>query len=208
MPYSSNVPNSLVLGITGASGSPLALRLFTYLLPYPVTLNLVFTETGSQLFQMETGVKATKDKMIEFAEPRLKEIGESIKAKVNQYEPSNLFAPPASGSNLWEAMVICPASAGMCGRIASGSGEDLIARCADVSLKERRTLILVVRESPMSLILLKNLITLTEAGAIVIPPVITYYHEPKTLEDELTFWVGRILDKLGLTHHLLKRWGE
>ncbi len=198
----------LVFGITGASGAPLALALFTELIKHDMAIHLIFTVTGLQLFQMETGIKADAGSMIEKASETLARRGCNVKAKVHQYSPTNFFAPPASGSRLWDAMVICPASAGMCGRIAGGSGDDLVARCADVAIKEKRKIVLVVRESPMSPILLGNLLELSRAGVVVLPPVLTYYHRPTGVEDMERFWVGRVLDALGLSHDLLKRWGE
>lgn len=206
--YHKEVPKSIILGISGASGAPISLSLFTILASHRLKLELIFSQVGAKVFKMETGIEPKLEALIDFAQKKLSYDGLTLQAEIHQYHPDNLFAAPASGTNLWDAMVICPASAGICGRIASGSGEDLMARCADVALKERRKLIIVLRESPLSAILIENLLKLTNAGAIIIPPVLTFYHEPKTQEEQIDFWVGRIIDHLGLPSKSLKRWGE
>jgi len=200
-------PTAIVLAITGASGAPIALTLLKELLQFQLTIHLVFSETGKKIFRMETRAPAEAKKIIESAKKEFAKQKKHILAKVIQYEENNFFAPPASGTNLWEAMVICPASAGICGRIASGTGEDLIARCADVALKEKRKLILLVRESPLSQLLLENLLRLSRAGAVILPPMLTFYHQPESQEEQINFWVAKVLDILGFPHKLIKRWG-
>ena len=200
-------PTAIVFAISGASGAPIALKLLKELFQFQLTIYLVFSETGKKIFQMETHTPPDAKKIIESAKNEFGKLKRCVLAKVIQYEQDNLFAPPASGTNPWDAMVICPASAGACGRIASGTGEDLIARCADVAIKEKRKLILLVRESPLSPLLLENLSRLSRAGAIILPPVLTFYHEPESQEEQINFWVAKVLDILGFPHKLIKRWG-
>ncbi len=198
----------LVFGIAGASGAPIALALLGELSALPITIYLVFTETGAKVFELETGIRASKDDIVKAIKTEKADESAKISAKIHQYESTNFFAPPASGTHLWDAMVICPASAGICGKIAAGIGDDLVARCADIAIKENRKLILVVRESPMSAVLLENLLRLSRLGVRVIPPVLTFYHEPKDMADQITFWVTKVLDELGITSSLIRRWGD
>jgi 4-hydroxy-3-polyprenylbenzoate decarboxylase len=124
------------------------------------------------------------------------------------YPESSYAAPFASGSAGWHAMVVIPCSMGTLGRIAHGTSDSLLTRAADVMLKERRTLIVVPRETPMSLIHLENLVKIARAGALVMPASPSFYGQPKTLADALDTVVGRVLDQLGVEHGLLARWGD
>jgi flavin prenyltransferase len=123
------------------------------------------------------------------------------------YENSDFFAPFASGSAKYDAMVLCPCSMGLVARVASGFSNDLLSRAADVFLKERRKLIVVPRESPFSLIHLRNLTTLAEAGAVILPASPSYYSQPKSLEEAAMTVVSRILDHIDIEHTTF-RWGE
>jgi 4-hydroxy-3-polyprenylbenzoate decarboxylase len=123
------------------------------------------------------------------------------------HAPSDFRAPFASGSAGWQAMVIVPCSMSAAGRIAHGTGESLLTRAADVMLKERRTLVVVPRETPMSVIHLENLVILARAGALVLPACPSFYGQPRTLGDALDTVVGRVLDHLGVEHDLVRRWG-
>jgi 4-hydroxy-3-polyprenylbenzoate decarboxylase len=124
------------------------------------------------------------------------------------YGKEEWFAPAASGSNPADAMVICPCSMGSLAAIAHGLADNLIERAADVILKEKRPLILVARETPFSLIHLRNMTALAEAGAIILPANPGFYHRPQNVEQVIDFIVARILDQLGIAHDLMKRWGE
>jgi 4-hydroxy-3-polyprenylbenzoate decarboxylase len=133
--------------------------------------------------------------------------GLKIPAKVKRYEENgSMFVPFVSGSAQFDAMVIIPASMGTVGRIAHGVSDSTVARAADVFLKERRKLILVPREAPFNLIHLRNLATLTEAGATIIPACPSFYGQPKTIADVVDTIVARVLDHLGIEHRLVKRW--
>jgi 4-hydroxy-3-polyprenylbenzoate decarboxylase len=130
-----------------------------------------------------------------------------VDREVIQYdENDSMFVPFVSGSAKVDAMVVIPASMGMVGRIAHGVSDSTIARAADVFLKERRKLILVPREAPYNLIHLRNLVTLTEAGATIIPASPSFYSKPKTITELVDTIVARVLDHLGIEHKLVKRW--
>jgi 4-hydroxy-3-polyprenylbenzoate decarboxylase len=118
------------------------------------------------------------------------------------------MAPVASGSNPADAMAICPCSMGTIGAIAAGLADNLIERAADVMLKERRPLVLVPRETPLSTIHLDNLLTLSRAGAVIVPPAPGFYHHPRSVADLVDFVVARVLDQLAVPHALGPRWGE
>ena len=117
------------------------------------------------------------------------------------------FAPPASGTNPADAMVICPASMGVVAAVAHGTSDHLIERAADVCLKERRLLIIVPREAPFSTLHLENLLKLSQWGAVILPPSPGFYHHPKSMEDLVDFVVARILDQLRIEHNLMQKWG-
>lgn len=118
------------------------------------------------------------------------------------------FAPMASGSNPGDAMVICPCTMGTLAKVASGISDDLIARAADVMIKEKRTLILAPREMPFSVIHLENMLKLAQAGAVIMPPNPGFYYRPQSVQDMVDFVVARILDHLGVANALLPRWGS
>jgi polyprenyl P-hydroxybenzoate/phenylacrylic acid decarboxylase-like protein len=122
------------------------------------------------------------------------------------YDPADMGAAISSGSFLTIGMVVIPCSMGALAGIAAGTSTDLLRRAADVTLKERRPLVLVTRETPLSLIHLRNMQAVTEAGATVLPPVPAFYHQPKTIEDLLVHTCGKVLDQFGIGHDLFRRW--
>jgi polyprenyl P-hydroxybenzoate/phenylacrylic acid decarboxylase-like protein len=122
------------------------------------------------------------------------------------YQPEDLAASISSGSFRTVGMVVMPCSMRTLGAIANGVSDDLLCRAADVCLKERRRLVLVTRETPLSLIHLRNMQTVTQAGAIVLPPVPAFYHRPVTIDDLLNHTVGKVLDQFGIEHQLFRRW--
>lgn len=195
----------IVVAITGASGSVYGLRLTEELLRADCRVALLLTKAGLDVLRYETGLEwegttsARKQLMRDY-------FGGS--RKLDHYDEKDLFAPVASGSSVPDAMVIAPCSMGTAGRLAAGSGENLIERAADVVLKERRHLVIVPRETPLNLIHLENLLTLARAGAQILPAMPAFYHKPKQIEELVDFVVGKILDSLGIRHKLFQRWGE
>jgi 4-hydroxy-3-polyprenylbenzoate decarboxylase len=127
--------------------------------------------------------------------------------QLNVYGEKEWFAPAASGSNPADAMVVCPCTMGTLAAIAHGLADNLMARAADVMLKEKRPLVLVPRETPFSLIHLRNMTALAEAGATILPANPGFYHRPGSVEEVVDFVVARVLDQLGVEHQLMQRWG-
>jgi len=123
------------------------------------------------------------------------------------HAPDDLAAPISSGSFPTMGMVVVPCSMKALAGIAHGLADDLVGRAADVTLKERRRLVLVPRETPLSLVHLRNMVAVTEAGAVVLPPVPAFYHRPETIDDLLAHTVGKVLDQFGIAHDLFRRWG-
>jgi flavin prenyltransferase len=186
----------LVVAVGGASGSIYAQRLLDKLAALtranapgaPEQVALCFTRAGAEVWRHEIGVVP--------------------EYPFQRYELQDFQAPFASGSAAWDAMVVIPCSTGGLARIAHGLSEDLVGRAADVMLKERRKLILVVRETPLSLVHLENMLSLTRAGALVLPACPSFYSRPDSVEALLDTLVGRVLDQLGIPHQLMPRWGE
>lgn len=191
-----------LVAITGASGSVYGLRLTEELLRAGCRVSLLLSEPGRQVLNYETGL----DWSIEPGER-----GQQVRAhfrseRIDSLDNNDLFAAVASGSNPADAMVICPCSMGTAGRVAAGLSETLLERAADVMLKERRPLLLVPRETPLSVIHLENLLRLARAGAVIVPAMPAFYHAPQSLDELVAFMVGKVLDQLGVKHELFKRW--
>jgi 4-hydroxy-3-polyprenylbenzoate decarboxylase len=187
----------IVLAITGASGAPYAVRLLEVLARARVPVELIVSSHGWRLLDTESGIAD---------EAGLKEATGGDWSSVTVYPDTDRGARPASGSHRTAGMVICPCSMGTVSAIAQGSSRSLVERAADVTLKERRKLILVPRETPFSLIHLRNLTAVTEAGAVVIPAAPGFYHRPSTIDQLVDFIVQRIVDQLGLDIPLVPRW--
>jgi len=190
----------IVFAITGASGAPYAIRLLEQLLTAKRQVQLVISSHGLRLLETESGVGS---------EAELRErVGVS---KWNEYvtvfDDADRGAPPASGSALNAGMVICPCSMGTLSAISIGASRSLVERAADVALKERRPLVLVPRESPLSAIHLENMLRVTRAGAVVLPAAPGFYRRPSSIDDLIDFVVARVLDHLGIEHKLMRRWG-
>ena len=187
-----------VIGITGASGSIYGIRLIQELGLRKHTVNVVITPAGKQVMNEELGV---------FGFEQMDKLGLSeIINHVRIWENDNFEAPFMSGSNAPEAVVIIPCSMGKLAAVANGISGNLLERIADVALKERKQLILVVRETPLSLIHLENMVKVTKAGATVLPAMPAFYHHPKTIDDMVNFVVGKVLNVLGIEHNLFKGW--
>jgi len=194
----------IVVGITGASGSIYGLRLIAELLAAGHQVSVLLTNAGRQVTAFETGLKLA-DRAAE-CQVQLQEYFNSA-TRLQYYAIDDFFAPVASGSSAPDAVVICPCSMGTAGRIAAGLSDNLLERAADVTLKERRQLVLVPRETPFNQIHLENLLRLAQAGGTILPAMPGFYHQPQTLDDLVTFVVGKVLDTLGIPHQLFKPWG-
>jgi 4-hydroxy-3-polyprenylbenzoate decarboxylase len=178
----SNQKRKIVLAITGASGSIYAKKLLERLHGLEAPLKevaVIFSETGREIWESEIGSEFHNE------------------GSAKEYDNSKFNAPFASGSSKYDTMIICPASMGTTGRIANGTSDDLIARTADVMLKERRRLIIIPREAPYSLIHINNMKLLTLAGAIICPASPSFYSNPKTIDDLVMTVVDRIIDLAG-----------
>ena len=181
----------LVIGVSGASGAPYAQRLLSFLRDHrdalDLDVHLVFSKYGRVVWNDEVGTDPA-------------DFGFPI------YRPNDMTAPFASGSAGFDAMVIVPCSGGAVSRVATGVSIDLLGRAADVMLKERRTLVMVLRESPYSLVLLRNMVAVTEAGGIILPASPSYYSHPADRTALLDTITARLLDQLGIDNALMRRW--
>ncbi|MEE8193072.1 MAG: flavin prenyltransferase UbiX [Gemmatimonadales bacterium] len=186
-----------VLAITGASGGPYAVRLLEVLARQQVPLMLIVSSHGWRLLETETGVSS---------EAELKKATGGDWSSITVYPNDDRGARPASGSAPSAGMVVCPCSMGTLSAIAQGSSRSLVERAADVTLKERRPLILVPRETPFSLVHLRNMTAVTEAGATVIPAAPGFYHRPQKVGDLVDFIVQRVLDHMGIEADVAPRW--
>lgn len=195
---------NIVVAICGASGSIYGLRLVEELLKADCRVTLLITDAGRQVLHYETGLDWPID--VEVSRELMREHFASD--QLRHYAINDLFAPVASGTSAPEALVIVPCSMGTLGRIAGGAASNLIERVADVVLKERRDLLVVPRETPLSTIHLRNLLTLAECGAQILPAMPAFYRQPQTVNDLVDFVVGKILDSLRIDHTLFVPWGE
>jgi 4-hydroxy-3-polyprenylbenzoate decarboxylase len=190
----------IVLAITGASGAPYAVRLLEQLLAADREIWLIVTSHGLRLLRTELeidSVDALRERVGSSSWTRL----------VTVYDDADRGAAPASGSALNAGMVICPCSMGTLSAVSIGASRSLVERAADVALKERRRLVLVTRETPLSAIHLQNMLRVTRAGAVVMPAAPGFYNRPQSVSDLVDFVVARALDQLGVEHQLVKRWG-
>ncbi|MFN2565401.1 MAG: UbiX family flavin prenyltransferase [Gemmatimonadaceae bacterium] len=200
-PGAAGGAHPIVVAITGASGAPYAVRLLEQLLVAGRRVQLVVSSHGLRLLRTEMdidSVAALRDR-----------VGVVLwDSLVRVFEDADRGAAPASGSARSAGMVICPCSMGTLSAIAAGSSRSLVERAADVALKERRPLVLVPRETPLSAIHLENMLRVTRAGAVVLPAAPGFYHRPTGIDDLVDFVVARVLDHLGVEHVLVPRWGE
>ena len=190
-----------MVGVTGASGAIYAERFLREAAKHFDEVLAIVSRHALSVFETERGRKAqpplTTDALL----------GESL-PQVRFLEEGDYFTPPASGSYRHDGMVIVPCSMGTAGRIANGVSDNLMTRAADVCLKEGRQLVLVVRETPLSLVHLRNLTRLAEAGATVLPAAPAWYNRPSSLEELADTVVARILQRLGVEHKILPEWAE
>jgi flavin prenyltransferase len=193
--------SDLVVAMTGASGAPYAVRLIQVLCRLGRTIHFSLSKSAAVVLREETGRLADLDQF------DLTTFGELSPGGLVYHHHQNFMAGIASGSFPTAGMVIVPCSMSTMGAIASGTSTNLITRAADVHIKERRKLILVPRETPLSLIHLANMLTVTRAGAVVLPAMPGWYHRPRRLDDLVDFIVARICDQLGISNSLIRRWG-
>lgn len=187
----------IITGITGASGSIYALNFITRSAELGVEILLVCSQTGRDVFRHETG-----EDIADAAEI----IRKRYKSRISMYDNHDIFSDIASGSYRTDGMVIIPCSMKTLSAVAHGASSSLLERAADVTLKERRPLILTVRETPLSLIHLKNMTAAAEAGAVVLPASPGFYHGPTTIDQLADFITGKIFDMLRIEHTLNTRW--
>ncbi len=197
---------AIALAWTGASGIQYGIRLLEELLKTDRQIYLLYSQAAQIVAQMETDL-VLPSRASEAQAMLCEKYGVTDK-RLQVFGRQQWTAPPASGSNPPEAMVICPCTSGTLATVANGVCDDLIDRAADVMLKERRKLILVVRETPHSTIQLENMLRLAQAGATIMPANPGFYFNPQTVEEIIDFMVARILDHLGVEHMLSQRWGE
>ena len=190
----------LVVAITGASGAPYAVRLLESLVAAKRPIQLIVSSHGLRLLRTETDIDS-----IDALRDRVGCLRWDQWVKC--YDDNDRGAAPASGSALNAGMVICPCSMGTVAAVAMGTSRSLVERAADVALKERRRLVLVTRETPLSAIHLENMLKVTRAGALVMPAAPGFYHRPASIDDLVNFVVARVLDHLGVPHQLSARWG-
>ncbi len=193
----------IIIGISGASGGIYAVKLIETLLAGETEIHLVVSETGAKVFAHEFGIH-TGDIPGYFS--RMHEKSDACGGLI-MHDCNDMFAPVASGSFPAHAMVVVPCSMKTLSAVASGYTSNLLERAADVTLKEKRPLILVTRETPLSLVHLRNMLSAHEAGATVMPASPGFYHHPHTIDDLAAFIVGRILDHLKIEHSDSPRWG-
>ena len=191
----------IVVAVTGASGAPYAVRLLEALAAAGRDVWLVVSSHGWRLLDTESGVGS-------LGALRAR-VGEGPwDARVTVFDDGDRGARPASGSARAAGMVVCPCSMGTVAAIAAGTSRSLVERAADVALKERRPLVLVPRETPLSAIHLENMLRVTRAGAVVLPASPGFYHRPDTIAELVDFVVARVLDQFGVEHAVGRRWGD
>ena len=196
----------IAVAFTGASGVQYGLRLLQCLIEAQRSLYLMVSQAAQVVINMETElqVPGRPDEIQAFFSERYG----AAPGQLQVFGRQQWTAPVASGSNPPEAVVICPCTTGTLASVANGICDDLIDRAADVALKERRKLILVVRETPFSTIHLENMLRLAQAGAVIMPANPGFYFRPARVDDLVDFMVARVLDHLGVVHELAARWGD
>ncbi len=180
----------IVLGITGASGSIFGIKVFESLHQLGFEIHLIISKPGEKVIKMENNLTTSYFQ----------------KKGIYIYSPDEIEAPISSGSFKNIGMVIAPCSMATLGAIANGVGNNLIHRAADVTLKEKRKLILLIRETPLNEIHIKNMLKIARAGGVIMPACPAFYNKPKTIDDLVTHLTSRVLDQLGIDNNLTQRW--
>ena len=199
-------PETITLAMTGASGAAYTLRLLECLLQNQIHVQFVSSQPGQIVVGMETELKLTGNP--QKMRQQLADHFAADPSLISVYSRDQWTAPPASGSSVADAMVVCPCTMGSLASIACGTSDNLIHRAADVIIKEGKTLILVPRETPFSSIHLENMLKLSRAGAVILPPNPGFYQGVEQVSDLVDFIVARILDQLGIDNDLSPRWGQ
>ncbi len=197
---------AIAVAVTGASGTQYGLRLIECLLQAGREVQLMISQAGQVVINMETDLQLPSGSAE--AEAYLTRHFGCEAGRLRVFGRQQWLAPVASGTNPPRAMVVCPCTTGTLASVAGGICNDLIDRAADVALKEKRPLILVVRETPFSTIHLQNMLTLAQAGATILPANPGFYFRPETVDEIVDFIVARVLDHLQVPHELGRRWGE
>ncbi len=181
----------MLVAMTGASGAILGIKFLEVLRKLRIETELIISERAEIIIKTETKY----------------DIGEVLNLATKNYDVNDLTAPPASGSYRVDKMVVIPCSMKTLAAVANGYADNLISRVADVMIKERRKLILVVRETPLNAIHLENMLKLTKLGVVIFPPIPSFYHKPQNIDDIVNHTIGRILDQAGIEIDI-KRWGD
>ena len=198
-------PKTVAVAFTGASGLPYGLRLLECLIAARARVFLLYSPAAPEVARADP--ELTLSAQPPAAAGCFSERYRAEPGQLTVFGREDWMSPVASGSNPADAMAVCPCSMGTLGSLAAGLADNLIERAADVMLKERRTLVLVPRETPLSAIHLENMLKLSRAGAVILPPSPGFYGHPRTIEDLVDFVVARVLDQLGIEHALGPRWG-
>ena len=195
-----------IVGISGGSGAPYAQRVVEGLIGAGHDVKMVVTDAGRRVFEIELDMPLTGDPSSDTRTLMDRMDLAGGPGSLELFDQRDVAATIASGSYDCAGMAVVPCSMGTLARIANGMSSNLLERAADVSLKERRRLVLVPRETPLSLVHLRNMTAVTEAGAVVLPAMPGFYHRPKSVQDLVDMIAGRVLDQLGVESHLLRRW--
>ena len=195
------------IALSGASGAQYGLRLIEVLTGNGYPVNVLLTNAALMVLALEMGIHLGSA-LSEQKRRLMARFAIEDETLLNIYSEKDWMAPLASGSNTSRAMVICPCSMGMLAAVATGQSNNLIERAADVMIKERKHLMLVVREAPFNQIHLENMLTLSKMNVQIMPANPGFYHQPQTVEDIIDFMVARILDQLDVPHELMMRWGD
>lgn len=200
------MPEVVTLVMTGASGAQYGLRLLQVLVEKGVAINLLLSRPGQLVINMETDLKVPS--RAKEVQAYFTDLYGAKEGQIRAFEREQWVSPVASGSGVADATVVCPCTTSTLSSIAVGASKSLIERAADVCLKERKKLILVVRETPFSDIHLENMLKLSRMGAVIMPANPGFYWKPQSIDELVDFMVARILDHLNIPHELTPRWGD
>lgn len=188
-----------IIAITGASGVVYGKRLVEIMVSQKISISLVISDPAKQIIEDELGIKLTTDIVSSL-------FTKAAKKYITVFDNKDLAAPISSGSCKTSGMIVIPCSMATLSAIATGNSRSLIERAADVTLKEHRRLILVPREMPLNAIHLENMLKLSRIGVDIVPPMPGFYHHPKSIDEQIDFVVGKVLDLLDIDHQLYQRW--